>query len=120
MKTPRDDLDHWPDPAGANTSRSVLAADLFVEGRVSSRGPVDLQGSLVGSLWAPDVVVAPSGRLEGTVVARELSVIGTVSGKISAQTVQLAPNAVVQADVIHEQISIEAGAALDGRLQRKT
>lgn len=120
MKTPRDDVDHWPDPAGANTSRSVLAADLFVEGRVSSRGPVDLQGSLVGSLWAPDVVVASSARLEGTVVARELLVLGTVSGKVLAQTVQLAPNAVVQADVIHEQISIEAGAALDGRLQRKT
>jgi cytoskeletal protein CcmA (bactofilin family) len=38
---------------------------------------------------------------------------------ISSRNVQLAPSAVVQADVIHERIAIEAGAVLEGRLQRK-
>jgi len=38
---------------------------------------------------------------------------------ILARTVHLAPSAVVQADVIHERIAIEAGAELEGRLQRK-
>lgn len=120
MQTPRHELDHWPDPADANSPRSILAADLYVEGKVSSRGPIDLQGCVVGSLQAPEVVVAPTGRLEGSISAREVSVLGAASGTISAQIVQLAPSAVVQADVVHKSIRIEGGAELEGRLQRKT
>jgi cytoskeletal protein CcmA (bactofilin family) len=46
-------------------------------------------------------------------------VLGAVSGTISARNIQLAPSAVVHADVIHERIAIEAGAELEGRLLRK-
>lgn len=38
---------------------------------------------------------------------------------IVARNVQLAPCAVVQADVTHERIAIEAEAELEGRLQRR-
>ncbi len=63
--------------------------------------------------------MAGSGRVEGSVVAHDLVVLGAVSGTVSARSVQLAPSAVVQADVTHERIAIEVGAELDGRLQRK-
>jgi len=119
MKTPNGDLDHWPDPADSNSRRSVLAHDLVVEGGITSSGPVDVQGNVVGSLRAPDVGVAESGRVEGSIVAHDLFVLGAVSGMISARNVQLAPSAVVHADVIHERIVIAAGAELEGRLQRK-
>ncbi len=119
MKTPHGDLDRWPDPAGATASRSVLADDLFIEGDVTSSGQVDVQGRVVGSLRAPDVVVAGSSRVEGSIVAHDLVVLGAVSGTISARNVQFAATATVQADVIHERIAIEAGAELDGRLQCK-
>jgi cytoskeletal protein CcmA (bactofilin family) len=117
MKTPHGDLDRWPDPAGANARRSVFAQDLVVEGDASSRGPIEVQGNVVGSLLAPEITVAGSGRVEGSVV--DLVVLGAVSGRVSARNVQLAPSAVVQADVTHERIAIDAGAELEGRLQRK-
>lgn len=119
MKTPNGDLDRWPDPVGSNSRRSVIAHDLVVEGDFTSSGPVDVQGNVIGSLRAPDVVVSGSGRVEGSVVAHDLSVLGAVSGTISARNIQLAPSAVVHADVIHERIAIEAGAELEGRLLRK-
>lgn len=119
MKTQHGDLDRWPDPASSNARRSVFAHDLVVEGDATSSGPIEIQGNVVGSLRAPDITVAGSGRVEGSVVAHDLVVLGAVSGTISARKVQLAPNAVVQADVIHERIAIEAGAELEGRLQRK-
>jgi cytoskeletal protein CcmA (bactofilin family) len=119
MKTPHGDLDSWPDPDDSNLRRSVLAQDIVVEGDVTSNGPIDVQGRVVGSLRGPDVTVAGSGRVEGSVVAHDLYVLGAVSGTISARNVQLAPSAVVQADIFHERISIETGAELEGRLQRK-
>jgi cytoskeletal protein CcmA (bactofilin family) len=112
------DKEKWPYPVGSNLRHSVLAQDLVVEGDVTSSGPIDVQGRVVGSLRAPDVAIAGSGRFEGSVVAHDLSVHGSVSGRISARNVQLAPGAVVHADVIHEKIAIEAGAELEGKLQR--
>ena len=119
MKTPNGDLDHWPDPAGVNARRSVFAQDLVVEGDATSSGPIEVQGNVIGSLRAPEITVAVSGRVEGSIVVQDLVVLGVVSGMISARNVQLAPSAVLHADVIHERIAIEAGAELEGRLQRK-
>jgi cytoskeletal protein CcmA (bactofilin family) len=118
MKTPNGDLDRWPDPAVANARCSVFAQDLVIEGDAFSGGPIDVQGNVVGSLRAPEITVAGSGRVEGSVVAHDLVVLGAVSGMISARNVQLAPSALVQADIIHERIAIEAGAELEGRLHR--
>jgi cytoskeletal protein CcmA (bactofilin family) len=119
MNTPNGDLDRWPDPAVASVRRSVFDPDLLVEGDVTSSAPIDVQGNVVGSLRAPYVVVAGSGRVEGLVVVHDLVVLGAVSGTISARSVRLAPSAFVHADVIHERIAIEAGAELEGRLRRK-
>lgn len=119
MKTPNGDNDRWPDPASSNARRSVFAQDLVVEGDASSNGPIEVQGNVIGSLRAPEITLAGSGRVEGSVVAHGLIVLGAVSGTISARNVQLAQSAVVHADVIHERIAIETGAELEGRLQRR-
>jgi cytoskeletal protein CcmA (bactofilin family) len=119
MKTPTGNLDRWPDPAGANARRSVFAQDLVVEVDATSGGPIEVQGNVVGSLRAPEITVAGSGRVEGSIVAHDLVVLGEVFGTISTRNIRLAPSAVVKADVIHEQIAIEAGAGLEGKLQRK-
>lgn len=110
MKTPNGALDRWLDQTGANVRSSVLAHDLVVEGDVTSSGPVDIQGY---------VVVAGSGRIEGSIVAHSLKVLGTASGTILARNVRLAPSAVVHADISHERIAVEAGAELEGSLQSR-
>ena len=120
MKPPNDDLQHWPDAAGPNSRPSVFAHDLVVEGDVTSSGPIEIQGKVVGLVRAPNVGIADSGRVEGSVVASDLSVLGMVSGEISARNVQLAVSARVHANVLHDRIAIEAGAELEGRLHRKT
>jgi cytoskeletal protein CcmA (bactofilin family) len=119
MKTPHGDLDRWPDPAGGNARRSVLAQDLVVEGDVTSSGPIDVHGRVIGSMRAPDIVIAGSGRVEGAIIANDLSVLGAISGMISARNVQLAPSAVVHADISHERIAVEAGAELEGWLKSR-
>lgn len=116
---PNDKIPNWPEAAHANARRSLVAADLVIDGEVASDGPVDVHGKIVGSASAPEVVVAATGRVEGTVSAHDLSVLGFVSGSVSARHVQLSPSAVVHADVLHERIVIDAGAVLEGRLQRK-
>ena len=96
-----------------------MPAAAFSLRTLSSKAMPTPVGNLIGSLRAPEIIVAGSGRVDGSVVAHDLVVLGAVSGTVSARSVQLAPSAVVQAEVIHERIAIEAGAELEGKLQRK-
>ena len=109
----------WPDPIAADARNSVLAADLVIDGDVGSKAPVELHGKVNGLLRAPEILVAPPGIVEGTVIALDLSVQGSISGTISARQVSFASSAVVRADITHERIAIESGAQIEGRLQRK-
>lgn len=112
------ELPIWPEAARANARRSIVAVDLLIEGDVTSAGAFDIEGRIVGSIRAPQVAVAATGWVEGSVIANELSVMGSISGSVSARNVQLGTSAVVHADVLHERIAIEAGAELEGLLQR--
>lgn len=109
----------WPEAAKAGARRSILAPDLTIEGDVTSTGPVDVQGRVSGQVKSPDVLIAPTGAIEGSAIAHDLSVQGQISGAIDAQSVSLSATAVVKADVTHERIAIESGAQLEGRLKRQ-
>lgn len=108
----------WPEPAKTGARRSILAADLEIEGDVTSIGPVDVQGRVAGQVKAPGILIAPTGAIDGTALAHDLSVQGHISGTVEAHTVSLSASAVIQADVTHERIAIEAGAQIEGRLKR--
>lgn len=95
-----------------------MAADLVIEGDVTSAGQVDIEGRIVGSIRAPQVVVVSTGWVEGSVIANDLSVLGSISGSVSARNVQLGMSAVIHADVLHERIAIESDAEIEGFLQR--
>lgn len=108
----------WPEPAKAGARRSILAADLVIEGDVTSIGPVDVQGRVAGQVKAPDILIAPTGAIDGTALAHDLAVQGHISGAVEAHTVSLSASAVIHADITHERIAIEAGAQIEGQLKR--
>lgn len=110
----------WPEAAAVGAKRSRLAEDLEIDGDVSSTGPIDVLGKIKGTVRAPEVLIAAQGHVAGNVVALSLSVHGTVDGRIQARSVSLAGSARVQADILHELITIETGARLEGRLKRKS
>lgn len=110
----------WPNPSAADAKGSLLMADLDVVGEIISAGSVEIHGKVLGKVRAPEVLVAPSGYVEGSVSAFDLTVRGAVNGTVAARQVSLAATAVVETDITHVRIAIEAGAQVEGRLIRKT
>ena len=110
----------WPVAAPSGAARSRLAEDLEVDGDVSSAGPVDILGRIVGTVRAPDLLISASGRVAGQVTALNLSVLGTTDGIIVAKSVTLYGSSHVHADITHEAITIETGALFEGKLKRKS
>ncbi|MBU0643461.1 MAG: polymer-forming cytoskeletal protein [Alphaproteobacteria bacterium] len=98
--------------------RSVLQEDLFIEGDIQGPGILEINGRLVGDIALDTVIVAANGSLQGGIVARNLTVIGTVCGQVAAKSLAIKAQAVVQSDKIATNVlSVEEGASVNGTIR---
>jgi len=107
-----------PNPSprtGAAPTPSIVGSDVHIEGNVKTVGELQLDGSITGDLACGSLVMGESGTVDGTIAAETVTVRGTVKGEIRAKSVRLEKSAVVEGDVYHESLSVEAGAKLTGR-----
>jgi cytoskeletal protein CcmA (bactofilin family) len=112
-----------PDPASdfsgsarkARGAPSLLGPDLVVEGRLSGAGEVHVDGRVIGEVRLGRLTLGESGFVEGSIEAEHVDIRGRVAGTIQAVSVRIAASAHVEADITHQQLSMEAGAFFQGR-----
>jgi cytoskeletal protein CcmA (bactofilin family) len=105
-----------PTPAAAPPAPGpmLLAADSEVEGELRSRGAVRVEGVLRGGLQAPLLLLEIGGLVEGKVSAERVRVAGTLRGTVVAREIEVARTAIIEAELVYEEISIERGARVSG------
>ena len=99
---------------------SLLSADLKITGDVATDGELQLDGSIVGDISCGTLTVGNKAMITGEIRADKVMVYGKVEGRICASNVQLFQSAEVKGDILHETMSIEAGAYLEGMCKRIT
>lgn len=114
MKKPANNPTNSPRSSVATTP-SIIAADVQIEGNVKTAGELQLDGAITGDLVCGNLVMGESGAVNGTIAAESVTVRGKVIGQIRAKSVRLEKTAIVEGDVYHESLSVEAGARLTGR-----
>jgi cytoskeletal protein CcmA (bactofilin family) len=97
---------------------SVIAADMNVLGNVISDGMLDIDGKIEGNVRCHTVSIRENGRVKGDVIAEVVHVYGVVEGLLKATSVMLYSSAKVTGTVMHESLTIEDGAFIDGKLKR--
>lgn len=100
---------------------SVIGRELSISGRdlrIVTRGGVRVDGEIVGDLYGSDVVIGPSGRVQGTVVGERVSIDGWVVGTVRGLRIELLPKALVEGEIYHQTIRMEEGAFIEGALRR--
>lgn len=75
---------------GETAKRTVIAEGTELNGSMRSKCGVSVSGKLVGELDAPDLTITATGSVDGDVTVSQLKSEGAVSGRIVADTVQLA------------------------------
>ena len=65
------------------------------------------------------VLINEGAKVEGDVVADELTIAGRVKGTIHANRVKLNSTAVVEGDIFHRSLSIEENARFEGSSKRE-
>lgn len=104
--------------AKKNGVPSVFSADLNVLGTIVSEGAVDFSGTLDGNIRCQTLTVRADGNISGEVYAESAYVYGHIKGIIRARNVHLFSSCHIEGIIMHESISIEDGAFIDGSCKR--
>jgi len=101
-------------PAARNGVPSIISGDLIVKGTLVSNGDVQIDGKVEGDIRASALVIGEKAIILGDVFAEEAVVRGRVEGSIRARKVQLCATCHVEGNILHEALSVEAGAFFEG------
>jgi len=98
---------------------SVVSSDMHVIGNIiSPEGVLDIDGQVHGNVRAHTISLRENGKVNGDVVAEQVYIYGTVEGLVKARQVTLYATARVTGSIMHETLSVEDGAFVDGKFKR--
>ena len=101
-----------------DTVPSVISHDMNILGNLISDGYVDIDGRIEGNVKCVALTVREKGMIKGDIIAEKVKVCGEVSGLIKARFVHLACTAKVRGVIMHESLSVDDGAFIDGQCKR--
>ena len=98
---------------------STISHGVTVIGKIVGEGTMRLlRPDQERELRALTVLINQGAKVEGDVVAEELTIGGMVKGTIHANRVKLNSTAVVEGDIFHRSLSIEENARFEGSSKR--
>lgn len=97
---------------------SVIASDMCMLGNLVTEGVADIDGRVEGNVKGEQIIIRGNGKIKGDVVADAVHVYGEVKGLIKAKSVHLYATCRVEGIIMHESLSIEDGAFVDGKFKR--
>jgi len=99
----------------ASNAPSIISADVKITGNLLSPGELQFDGQMEGDITCGSLTVGERAEIEGTLTANRVIVHGTVKGSIRARSVHLHSTSKLSGDVVHEDLTIDSGAFIDGR-----
>ncbi|MFW0776419.1 MAG: bactofilin family protein [Rickettsiales bacterium] len=98
---------------------SIVARDMNILGNIiHEEGVIDFDGTLDGNIRCDSLTIRANGVITGEIETNNLQVYGRVNGLIKAKNVVLLEGCHIEGTVMHEQLSIEDGAFIDGTCKR--
>ena len=95
----------------------VVARQLFIRGEIITAEDLTIEGRVDGPVWCEGsaVTIAPEGTLAGEVVARDITVFGTVDGTLVAtEVVDIRADALVTGRVVAARFILTDGGSFNG------
>ena len=109
-----------PDPPQASVSgRALIGRSLVIKASISGAEDLDVDGELEGSVDLPNhnLTVGPNGKVSANVVARNITVHGTLRGNVHAsEKVEIRKTGSLLGDLTTAGVTIEDGAYFKGSI----
>ena len=94
---------------------SIIDSESHVVGDIECQGDLRVYGWVTGDVRSHTLIVEDGALIEGDVQAVQLVISGTVRGTVMATDIGVEGTAVVNGSIIHNSLTIEPGALLEGR-----
>lgn len=101
---------------------SRLSATLRITGTVTADEDLEIAATITGAVAAPGhcIVVCDDARLRADILARDLTVQGAVTGKLTAtEIVDVRAGGTVNGTIAAPRIVLELGGVVQGRIETK-
>jgi cytoskeletal protein CcmA (bactofilin family) len=105
--------------SAAPGAASSISSGLSIVGKIVGEGTLEIFGHVEGEVHASTVQIGDGAKVEGNIVADELTIGGRVKGTIHANRVKLNSTAVVEGDIYHRSLAIEENAQFEGMSRRQ-
>lgn len=99
----------------AGSTFSVIGADVVIKGNISASADLHIDGTIDGDITCAALVQGEKSSINGAVTAETARLAGKVTGSITARELVILKTAQIEGDVHYDALTIEQGAAVDGR-----
>lgn len=101
-------------------NRIVTIGDCVVlKGDISDCDRVEVSGQFEGTIKAGSVQISEGGSVKGTLECEELSIAGTVEGKVtSTKTLDINANGKLTGEILYEELIVTSGGAISGSMDK--
>ncbi|NCU05975.1 MAG: polymer-forming cytoskeletal protein [Chitinophagaceae bacterium] len=95
---------------------TIVASGTEIKGNIESKGDIRVDGVLNGNLTTSSkVLVGPSGKIYGDVVAQQADVLGQITGTIKVtELLYLKGNCQINGNIYAGQLQVDATASFNG------
>jgi cytoskeletal protein CcmA (bactofilin family) len=97
---------------------SVIGPDMAVTGDVRATADLHIDGGIEGDIHCANLVQGADSRIVGGVTAETARIAGSIEGTVRVKHLIVESSARIIGDVEYEDITIENGGHVDGRLKR--
>ena len=97
---------------------SCIGAGMSIVGNVECSGSAHVYGRIEGELRASDLLIGEGAQIQGSVIAQEVTVRGSVKGTIRALRVVLQGGA-VEGDIFNRSLLIDESSVFEGASRRE-
>ncbi len=95
---------------------TIVASGTEIKGNIESKGDIRVDGTLHGNLsTSSKVLVGPSGKIYGDVVAQQADVLGQINGTIKVtELLYLKGSCQINGNIYAGQLQVDATASFNG------
>ena len=101
--------------ASTGSTFSVIGTDVVIRGDISASADLHVDGRIEGDIACSSLVQGEESAIEGAITAETARLAGTVKGTIAAKHLVVLKSARIEGDVHYDALTIEQGAAVEGR-----
>jgi cytoskeletal protein CcmA (bactofilin family) len=102
----------------SHRNMSVIGPDLTINGNLTSKGELQVDGEVQGDITGTSVVIGERARITGILLAEEIVIRGQVMGSVRGMRVSLLSTSRVEGDIYHQALIMEQGAFFEGKSTR--